>query len=209
MQAGMWNVKHCRTSAHHLTVLVDCMSIASGSVSEVLTCEFSASHCSPSPHPPDPVLYEKALAEQERRAHSIVYGMSAGVYTKLLRLVMCPPGWSLIHIHLAMSCCTGWLVMCPPNRSPSIWLLYCPALLPLHFVFQPLRMDVLCSTFSLLLSQRLPPPFFPSLLTPLSPFSFHLSPLLPLFLPSPDSLASCCSGYLVDCSTGCVCRKDT
>ena len=92
--------------------------------------------------PPDPVLYEKALAEQERRAHNIVYGMSAGLYTKLLRLVMCLPG-----------------------RSPSIWLLYCPALLPLHFIFQPLHMDVLCATFSLLSSQRLPSPFFSSLLT--------------------------------------------
>ena len=43
----------------------------------------------PTPHPPsEPVLYENALAEQERRARSIVYGMSAGVYTKLLRLVI-------------------------------------------------------------------------------------------------------------------------
>ena len=76
-----------------ITDLLYVCTIICGSISGVLTCEFNASYCSPLPPPPDPVLYEDAVAEQKKRAYSIVYGMSAGLYTKLFRLVICPPGW--------------------------------------------------------------------------------------------------------------------
>lgn len=92
-------------------------------------------YCSPLPPPPDPVLYENAVAEQKKRAHSIVYGMSAGLYTKLLRLVIVPligdlSPWKITSFSLlAMSFCavqnfhhlstfTHGCLVCYPSLSP-------------------------------------------------------------------------------------------
>ena len=72
-------------------------------------------YCSPLPPPPAPVLYENAVAEQKKRARSIVYGMSAGLYTKLLRLVICPPHWWFVPLVGGLS---PWLVICPLGKSP-------------------------------------------------------------------------------------------
>ena len=112
----------------------------------------------PTPHPPsEPVLYENALAEQERRACSIVYGMSAGVYTKLLRLVI-------------------WLV-----PDSSTWL--CP-IVPSSTFTTSLHLStfthgrLVCYLLSPLVP--IPPTFlpFPSYLSLTSLFSFLSPPLL-------------------------------
>lgn len=98
--------------------------------------------------PPDPVLYENAVAEQKKRAHSIVYGMSAGLYTKLLRLVICPPHWWFVSLENHLIQPFNYVLLCRSKLSPS-------------FNLYTWMSCVL--SFSFPLSQFLPPTFPPSL----------------------------------------------